>query len=200
LNETAKACARRIYQPGFRKWIQGKVLDVGPGSDSLAKWAYLFPDIVSVDGIDLYPGFLTYDGRTIIGDATRLLEVDDDTYDTVHSSHCLEHTGSPYEALKNWIRVCKPGGHIVIVVPDADMYEGRVFPSRWNSDHKWMLSATRPSEGRLVNLVELVASIPTVGLVYLNLLEATWPGIPDVDHTLNPVTESAIELVLRRMA
>ena len=70
------------------------------------------------------------------GDAQLMEGVSDGQYDFVHSSHCLEHLVDPHAGLRNWIRVVKPGGHIVVTVPDEDMYERGVFPSTFSKDHK----------------------------------------------------------------
>ena len=56
---------------------------------------------------------------TIVDDAQTLSKVRADTYDLVFSSHCLEHIPNVYLALEHWARVVKPGGWIIIFVPDA---------------------------------------------------------------------------------
>jgi len=53
----------------------------------------------------------------------------DGSFDFLHSSHCLEHVREPATALRNWIRVVRKFGHIVVMVPDEDMYEQGVWPS-----------------------------------------------------------------------
>jgi hypothetical protein len=35
-----------------------------------------------------------------------------------------------------WWALVKPGGYLVIVVPDEDLYEQGMWPSRFNTDHK----------------------------------------------------------------
>ena len=42
---------------------------------------------------------------------------DDGAYDLVWSSHSLEHSFSPLLALREWLRVCKPGGWLAVTVP-----------------------------------------------------------------------------------
>ena len=54
------------------------------------------------------------------GDAMLMRGVEPDSYDFVHSSHCLEHMLDPTVALENWIRICKKGGRLV-TVPDEDL-------------------------------------------------------------------------------
>jgi len=42
------------------------------------------------------------------------------TYDAVLSSHVLEHVANPIKALKEWRRVLKPNGILVLVIPNKD--------------------------------------------------------------------------------
>ncbi len=85
------------------------------------------PIVDGAIGVDLdYPG---YDGRT--------LPFADGSQDAVFSSHCLEHIPGYLNAIQDWHRVVRVGGHIITAVPLAPLYErGRRPPSRWNSDHQ----------------------------------------------------------------
>ncbi len=56
-------------------------------------------------------------GRRFILEATDLRGIPDGAYDFVLSSHSLEHTANPLKALKEWMRVIKPTGAIVVVLP-----------------------------------------------------------------------------------
>jgi len=57
-------------------------------------------------------------GKQYIGEATSLDEIPDNSYDFILSSHSLEHTANPIKALKEWNRIVKPGGKLVLVLPD----------------------------------------------------------------------------------
>lgn len=54
----------------------------------------------------------------IIDDAETLARVEADRYDFVVASHVIEHMRNPIGALRNWMRVVKPGGLLYLVVPD----------------------------------------------------------------------------------
>lgn len=54
----------------------------------------------------------------IIDEGSTLSTVKDETFDYLIAAHVLEHIDDPISALKNWVRVVKPGGHIIIAVPD----------------------------------------------------------------------------------
>jgi SAM-dependent methyltransferase len=41
-------------------------------------------------------------------------------YDFCFASHVLEHIANPLKALQGWIRIVKPGGHIILVLPEKN--------------------------------------------------------------------------------
>jgi SAM-dependent methyltransferase len=57
-------------------------------------------------------------GKIIIADGSNLSSVVDDTYDFVLSSHNLEHFANPVKALKEWRRITRPNGTLILVLPD----------------------------------------------------------------------------------
>jgi SAM-dependent methyltransferase len=113
------------------------------------------PIVPQAIGIDLeYPG---YDGKT--------LPFENDSQDAVFSSHCLEHIADYKGALREWYRVLRVGGFMVIAVPHQFLYEKRnALPSRWNLDHKRFYtpaslmteveSALAPNTYRLRHLID----------------------------------------------
>lgn len=131
--ETSKAHQRRIDAGWFDKYIKGYIIDVGVGR------------IDTHDGADpVTPDCVMHDKD--ICDATTMEAYPDNTFDCVHASHILEHLDQPARALHNWLRICKPNGHLVISVPERDRYERQLhLPSRWNEDHKTMWLYNTPS-------------------------------------------------------
>ena len=85
------------------------------------------PIVPQAIGIELdYPG---YDGRT--------LPFPEGSQDAVFASHCLEHIPDFVQAFRDWHRVLKVGGFLVIMVPHQFLYEKRTtLPSRYNGDHQ----------------------------------------------------------------
>jgi SAM-dependent methyltransferase len=57
-------------------------------------------------------------GKNIICDGSDLSILPDDCYDFILSSHNLEHFANPVKALKEWQRVTRPGGGLVLVLPN----------------------------------------------------------------------------------
>jgi SAM-dependent methyltransferase len=110
----------RIRGAGFvPRYLQGKaVLDIGCGPDLVVPWAEPF-DLAD-------------------GDANQIASLRPaESYDVVHSSHCLEHMHHPRDALAQWWGLVRPGGFLITVVPDEELYEQGLWPSMFNGDHKW---------------------------------------------------------------
>jgi len=183
---------RRLSDPNFiNRYFVGRGLDIGGKPDPLNLYRQLFSKMCEVR---------TWDWED--GDAQFLANVKDGEFDFVHSSHCLEHLVDPREGLKNWLRAVRPGGYLVVTVPDEDLYEQGVFPSTFNRDHKWTFTIlkSRSWSERSLNVVDLVRELgESAELVRLEQLSSTYRfDIPRYDQTLTPVGECGIEYVIRK--
>ena len=116
----------KIRGPEFRsKYFSGKVLDIGCGNNLVV------PNAVPFDKDQ--------------GDAQKILDyLEPNTFDCVHSSHSLEHMRDVPQALEQWWQLVKPGGAMVIVVPDEDLYEQGAWPSLFNRDHSATFRLNKP--------------------------------------------------------
>ncbi len=57
-------------------------------------------------------------GKNIFRDASDLSCIASRSYDFILSSHNLEHFANPVKALLEWKRVTRPGGALILVLPD----------------------------------------------------------------------------------
>jgi len=190
---TALSMQRRAHDSRFAtRYFVGHGIDIGGGHDSLALYAELFP---------LMQYCIIYDAPQ--GDAQKLDNVDDNSFDFLFSSHCLEHVRDPVEALGNWIRVIKPGGHLVISVPDEDLYEQGVWPSTFNSDHKLTFTLCKHKSWSpvSVNVFDLLSrfSDSVKPLSVITTDHAYRYQLPRFDQTQTPMSECAIEFVLKKL-
>jgi len=119
MNEQSKSHYARLRNDDYR-FLRGNVLDIGCGPDPIK-----LPPPAVVTGWDLKDG-----------DAQYLTTLDDRSFDTVVSAHCLEHMVCVPTSLKNWARVLKTGGYLSASVPSWTFYERHQWPSRYNGDHK----------------------------------------------------------------
>ncbi|HVL88227.1 MAG TPA: class I SAM-dependent methyltransferase [Candidatus Thermoplasmatota archaeon] len=177
--ETSKARERRLREGFFDKYCRGQGIDIGCAGDVLAP---------NCRGWDLEDG-----------DAHHLAGAPDASYDFAYSSHTLEHMEDPALALRNWWRVVKPGGFLLLYVPDRDLYEKkRTLPSRWNDDHKHYFLLDRDDPPDTIGLLPLVERT----LAGFEVLEARRC---DEGHTIRDPDrpsdgEYSIEIVLRKRA
>lgn len=105
--------------PHVMKYIIGNIVDLGCGHDRITQDAY------GVDGRE-FPGvFLVTDTPTNLGIGNKICVDGVPVFDTVFSSHFLEHISEPYAAIKEWSRLLKPNGHLVLYLPDGDHYNNK---------------------------------------------------------------------------
>lgn len=151
MHETSKT--NQIRGADFpQKYLKGTVLDIGCGEDIVCPWAQPF-DLVH-------------------GDAQHILKfLAPESFDTVHSSHCLEHMADPLGALFQWWSLVRPGGYLVLVVPHEDLYEQGLWPSRFNSDHKATFRVGGQSKFSPVShdIEALVISLPDAELLAIDV-------------------------------
>jgi SAM-dependent methyltransferase len=148
---------------GFRKlhhlFRQKHGIEIGGPSEIFRKNEHLpvYPLAANVDGCNfsgttVWEGTIaegeTYayqagkqNGRQFICEGNNLEHIADASYDFLLSSHSLEHFANPLKAVKEWLRVLKPGGTLVLVLPDKRFTFDRNRPVtgfdhiKWDFDH-----------------------------------------------------------------
>ena len=122
--ESSKSYRQRCENGFWQKYIgTGSVLDIGyrGGRDDA------LPICDGAIGLEL--GAWGYDGFN--------LPYADEFFGAVHASHVLEHVPGRLPTLREWWRVVREEGHLLLFVPHAYLYERRltVPPSRWSPEH-----------------------------------------------------------------
>jgi SAM-dependent methyltransferase len=107
----------------------GSLLDVPAGEGALAarlidagfdvRCCDLYPEIFRLDGVDIHQGNL--DAELPFGNRS---------FDYVTCLEGLEHIENPQQAMREFARVLKPGGHLIVSVPNILNIEERL---------KWLL-------------------------------------------------------------
>ena len=176
--ETSRAHNRRVREGFFEKYCKGEGLDVGYGGD-----------VITADCAG-------WDFRN--GDAQYLSGIEDESFDFVYSSHCLEHMYDVQTALKNWFRVVRKGGFLILAIPHRDLYEKKKsLPSRWNSDHKHMFLIGKAEPPDTLDIVEEIRAA-------LNNYDIKYIKTCDEGHTItDPLKHSngeyQIEIVIQKL-
>lgn len=100
------------------KYCIGDGVDIGYGGDPI------LPTSICMDLPKPYAKYRDYP-QHLHGDAKNLYWFRDNTLDYVYSSHVLEDFEDTAGIIKEWIRVLKPGGRLVLYLPDEKTY--RIF-------------------------------------------------------------------------
>jgi SAM-dependent methyltransferase len=113
----------------------------------LTVWAEHQDDFVFLEG--------KRPGRTILCEGSDLSPVADGSYDFVLSCHNLEHFANPVKALYEWKRVLRPGGALIVVLPNYNnTFDHRRSPT--NVDHMFEDFHRNVGEDDLTHLPEIV--------------------------------------------
>ena len=104
---------------------RGALLDVPAGEGALA--ARLIDAGFEVRCCDLYPEIFRLDGVDIDqGNLDAELPFIDDSFDYVTCLEGLEHIENPQQAMREFARVLKSGGHLIVSVPNILNIEERL--------------------------------------------------------------------------
>jgi SAM-dependent methyltransferase len=180
MGETQKSHAHRLQEGWFEKYApEDKIgLDLGCHKDPLNKtfrrWDLIFGD----------------------SDATFLEGVPDNLYHTVYASHLLEHLDDPVLALKNWYRVLKPEGYLIVIVPHRDLYEcKKELPSYWAPEHKfyYLPNTSEPPCTRSF-FSTINEAIPEANIVLFRVLDKEYHR----ENQGHPQGEYAIEAIIKK--
>ena len=188
----SKSVIRRMYDSNFATRIfKGTGIDIGGFPDPLTLYLEFFPLITTLQVWDIKDG-----------DAQFMDNISDEFFNFVVSSHCLEHLNDPFEGLKNWFRIIKPSGYLVVTVPDEDLYEQGIWPSNKNYDHRFTftINKNRSWSANSINVIDLIHSLGNLAEIKkIELLDRTHRfNFPKFDQTLTPLSESGIEIIIRK--
>jgi len=176
--ETTKAFSRRLEEGFFDKYCQGKGIDIGYCGDPITSDAY------------------NWDFEH--GDAQTMSGVNDDFFDFIYSGHVLEHLSDPSLAIKNWWRILKKDGYLILYLPHRDLYEKKdALPSRFNEDHFHFFlpeSDVPPDTIGLRSLLE--NNLSNYRIVYINTCDS---GYHNPGDELPSVGEFSIEAVIQKI-
>lgn len=177
--ESAKLWRQRCESGFWNAFIRGpNIIDIGYRGGTL-------------DAVPLHEcahGFESgdYDGLN--------LPFPDGWADACHCSHLIEHVAPPEIYIQEWYRVLKPGGHMILFVPHAYLYERRltVPPSRFSSEH---LKAYSPAS--LLGLIERSLEPNTYRIRHFKDQDSGYDySLPKEQH---PVGALEMELVIERI-
>ena len=175
--ETTKAKKRRTREGFFERYCPGKGLDIGYGGDLLSD---------NCEGWDFEEG-----------DAQYLNSIKDSEFDFVYSSHTLEHMVDPEISLKNWWRVLKSGGYLILYLPHRDLYEKKkTLPSRFSEEHKHFFLLDRDEKPDTIGILPLIKrTLSDYKMIYAKVC---YEGHTITDPEIHSDGEYSIEVVIKK--
>jgi len=182
---------RSAIAPGAR------ILDIGGGGGNrglvLAEHGYRV-EVVEPDPDEAAHARSQLAGRATVHESTvEDLPGDVGGYDAALFSHVVEHLPDPEAALAATRLRLRPGGHIIVMVPNAGGLEARLFRGRWHgwepSRHRWHFRRAVLADVMRAAGFEDVGVRATGGWRYPSTL--TFSIAPGIDPQISPQWASA---------
>jgi ADP-heptose:LPS heptosyltransferase/predicted SAM-dependent methyltransferase len=119
-------------------YTRGRGLDLGCGAYKV------WPHAIGVDNYSDTVLFKVAMKPDVVSSVTKLDVFGSASMDWVYSSHVLEHVEFEQvpDTLREWMRVLKPSGYLILYLPDEDEYP-KVGEEGANPDHKWNVNIDR---------------------------------------------------------
>jgi len=132
-----KQIRRDLFHRTFKKklypYFENKTgLEVGGPSRIFSRELPLYNIAKNIDGCNFStttvwegtiaegPNYNYCPGKTgyqFIGEASDLRDFENNKYDFLLASHCLEHCANSLKTVEEWLRVIKPGGCLLMILP-----------------------------------------------------------------------------------
>jgi len=206
-----RARSMTAHDPAPKRW-----LDVGTGQGHFCAAVRdgLLPD-TSFDGLDFTEGVEIAERekrveRGFRGSFPALAGELAGQYDVVSMYHYLEHTADPDRELRAARQVVRPGGHLLVEVPDAESRLSRVLG-------RWWLPWLQPQHLHFMPVANLRARLEELGFTVvseehaephaaIDLVAAVWlalgrvsppentPWLPEPPSALRRATRTAVFL------
>jgi 2-polyprenyl-3-methyl-5-hydroxy-6-metoxy-1,4-benzoquinol methylase len=159
---------------------RGRLLDVPAGEGALAK--RLLELGFDVACCDLYPQIFKLDGvENRLGNLDGTLPYDDGSFDHIVCVEGLEHIENPANAIREFSRLLRSGGDLIVSVPNIMNVEERL---------KWLFSGyTSHFKPLSIEARESIANV---------LAEKKFDGMDEVAYHVNPIGYSEVRYLLEK--
>lgn len=148
------------YRHLVLQYCVGNGIDIGAGAESVTPSAIAI-DLPDDEYAKYHSGLEPNRPVAFKGDA-RDLPFKDKTLDYVYSSHLLEDFFEWEPVLAEWARVLKPGGYLIILVPDKDLWAAAIAlgqPPNCQHTHESHVGELTEYIGRLGGFTVLTDSL-----------------------------------------
>lgn len=150
---TSRGTTRRVLSLLTRR-PPGRVLDVPAGAGALSQ--LLRSSGLRVIAVELVTRDFGASGVPLVSaDLDHALPFPDESFDCVGSVDGIEHLENPYLAVREFARVLRPGGRLVLSTPNISAFRsrGRYLVTGFHNKGKLPLQEERPSPLHHINLM-----------------------------------------------
>jgi len=113
---------------------QGRLLDVGCATGLFIHEAARYG--WQVEGVEINPEATSYArtrfGLTVHQGTLESLNLPAESYDVITFLDVIEHTFSPLATLRKAHQLLRPGGWVILVIPNWDSWDAALFGPYWN--------------------------------------------------------------------
>ncbi len=96
----------------YSKYIVGETLDIGAGEGGRYKGIFPCSKYITMD-VEKFPGV------DVVGRAESI-PMRDNSIDSIVCTQVMEHLNKPFEAVEEFYRILKTGGHILVTAPQMN--------------------------------------------------------------------------------
>lgn len=123
---------------------KGKLLDIGAGTGDFLAFAKAKNwEVMGIEPSEKAKELARKKGVPFVEDSQ---ELSDNSFDVITMWHVLEHVRDLDKQLSELKRICKPGGYVIIAVPNFKSYDAKFYKEFWAAydvpRHIWHFSKT----------------------------------------------------------
>ena len=115
---------RTFEQIVIQLQLKGYLLDFGAGTGNLVSRMNNLGYFSSLTAIDLLPRpqEINHQIEWIVGDLNEKIALPEQSFDVIISAEVIEHLENPRAIAREWFRLLKPGGTLILSTPNNESY------------------------------------------------------------------------------
>lgn len=131
-NSVKKINIRKKYEQVTKDLRQGRVLDIGCGiGDFLAHCKSKGWEVSGLEPNEQARKIVLNSHNITVKDISEIGEIPNEQFELITMFHVLEHVTEPKKMILEIMRILKPGGRLVIALPNYDSWDAKHYKKYW---------------------------------------------------------------------